>query len=123
MLKFLLSLRVVQRVFAQESGGGPPQSSTISLPNLFATCSDLSCLATKIFNGLLIVAVPVTTFFVLIAAFQMLTAGGDEEKFKKGKKTLLYAVVGFAVVLIGTIITNLISDILGGGLSAITGGS
>jgi len=41
----------------------------------------------------------VASIFVLIAAFQYLTAQGNEDKIKKAKNMLIYAVIAIAVAL------------------------
>ncbi len=61
------------------------------------------------------IAIPLTVIFVLVGAFQMITSSGDPEKFTKGRKTLLYAAIGFAVALLATGVTSLIQNILNGG--------
>lgn len=58
------------------------------------------------------VAIPLTVIMVLVGAFQMMTSTGDPEKFGRGRKTLLYAAIGFAVALLATDITSIISSIL-----------
>ena len=59
------------------------------------------------------VAVPLCTIMVLVGAFQMMTAAGDPEKFGKGRKTVLYAAVGFAVALIAGGLVSVLKQILG----------
>ena len=59
------------------------------------------------------IAPPIFTAVVLYAAFQILTAGGDPEKFKNGKKTILYAVVGYSIILMAWGISSIIKDLLG----------
>src|SRR3990167_7755954 len=44
-------------------------------------------------------ALAVVTVMVLWGGFQILTAAGSPERIDKGKKTLLYAVVGTVVIL------------------------
>jgi len=50
---------------------------------------------------------------VLIGGFQMITAAGNAEKFSSGRKTILYAAIGFAVVLAAKAVVVLIKNILG----------
>lgn len=45
------------------------------------------------------IATPIFTIVVLISAFLMMTAGGDAEKFGKGKKTLIYAALAYLIIL------------------------
>ncbi len=52
---------------------------------------------------------------VLYGAFQIMTAGGKPEQVSSGRKTILYAVIGYAVVLLATSVVPLLTEILGGG--------
>jgi len=61
------------------------------------------------------VAVPLCAIMVLVGAFQMMTAGGDPEKFSNGRKTLMYAAIGFAVALIAIGATSIIKSIISPG--------
>jgi hypothetical protein len=58
-------------------------------------------------------AAPIVTIMILVGAFQMLTAAGNESKFSQGKKTITYAVIGMAVVLVAKGITAVITNFLG----------
>jgi hypothetical protein len=49
---------------------------------------------------------------ILIGAFQMLFSGGNEEKFKLGRKMILYTAIGYAIILIGWGLTSIIRDFL-----------
>ncbi len=59
------------------------------------------------------IAVPLTAIMVLVGAFQITTSAGDQEKFSTGRKTILYAAVGFAIALIATGVTAIIKNLLG----------
>ncbi len=93
-----------------DTGGG---SVTINLTTPIS-CTNFSCVFERIMNTLFWIAVPLTGIMVIIGAFQILTAAGNPEKFKSGKKTLLYAVIGFAVVLISGGVVPIIMSIFGG---------
>jgi len=51
--------------------------------------------------------------FILIAAFQYLTAAGDEEKVKKAKNMLIYAVIAIAIALVAMGIDNIVANLVG----------
>ena len=59
----------------------------------------------------------VAVFFILLSAFYFITSGGDEDKTKKAKSTLLYAVIGIAVGLLSygivTFVQNSIANRIG----------
>ena len=44
----------------------------------------------------------IALLFALYGGFMILTAGGDEEKVKKGKTTLIQAVIGLAVIFLAS---------------------
>ena len=58
------------------------------------------------------IAPPIITIMFLVGAFKMLTAGSNESKFQEGKKTLTYAIIGAAVVLLAYGASDLIQSFL-----------
>ena len=95
-------------VFAQNGtiGGG-----SISLPNPIPGCSDASCVVTKVINFILVLATPICAIMVLWGGFTMMTAGGDPEKFSTGRKTILYAAVGFVAVLLANSVAAVVQNL------------
>lgn len=53
--------------------------------------------------------------FALYAGFQILTAGGDEDKVKSGKTTLINAVIGLIVIFLASQIVTWIVNLAGAG--------
>jgi len=60
------------------------------------------------------IAVPLATVMIIYGAFQILVAGGSPENIEKGKKTILYAVIGLGIVLLAWIATAAIEEIIRG---------
>jgi hypothetical protein len=60
------------------------------------------------------IAIPLTAIMVLVGAFQITTSAGDPEKFSQGRKTILYAAIGFVIALIATGVTSIINNLLTG---------
>lgn len=52
-------------------------------------------------------------FVILVGAFQMVFSAGDPHKFEKGKKTIIYGVVGLVIILFSRMIVDIISSVLG----------
>ena len=50
----------------------------------------------------------VALVYALWGGFQILTAWGDEEKVKKGKTTLIHAVIGLIVIFLASTIVNFV---------------
>ena len=59
------------------------------------------------------IALPLSTIMVLVGAFQLITSSGDPEKVSQGRKTILYAALGFALALVAGGIVNIIKSLIG----------
>lgn len=81
------------------------------LPNPFGIC-DLTDLAQKIINALLIIAAPIVTIMVLWGAFLIITSAGDPKKIGAGRSTIVWAIVGFGILLLGQGIVSIIESLL-----------
>ncbi len=87
-----------------------------SLTNpLQGACSTITDCANKIIDLLITIAVPIVAIMVLYGGFQIITAGGNPEKFKNGRNTILYAAIGFVAVLAAKGVVSLIQAIFGVG--------
>lgn len=73
---------------------------------------DISALLTQIMGALTVLAIPVLAIMILWGAFQIMTSEGQEEKYRKGKKIIIYAVIGFVVIALGGGIGYIIRDVL-----------
>ena len=96
--------------FAQEEVQNPPATT---LPNPLGETNTVWELIDKIIAALRdFIAPPIVGLMVMYGAFQILTASDSEDKFKSGKKTILYAVIGYAIILIASGISLIIKDVL-----------
>ena len=71
-------------------------------------------LITWIFTILLVLAV----IFIILAAFQYLTAGGEEEKIKKAHQKIIYAIVAIAVAFLAQGVSFVVAQLLNQGGNA-----
>ena len=85
---------------------------TIKLINPLGTDSTIGDVIKNVLGGLQLIAIPIVAVMILVGGFQIMFAGGDPEKFKTGKKTILYTVVGYAISLVAGGITSIIVEIL-----------
>lgn len=81
------------------------------LPNLLGV-SSVSGLVDKIVNFLLAIAAPIAIIMILIGAYQIMFAAGNSEKWKTGKNTIIYALMGYGIILISKGIILIIQDFL-----------
>lgn len=108
LIKLFLKSGLAGKVLAAGVGEGGD-----TLPNPLGTGTTITSLLERITTYLLELAVPVTTVLILYGAFQILTAAGDIKKVETGRKTIIYAVIGFGIVLIASGIPYIIREMLG----------
>ena len=90
-------------------------AGTVCLPNpLGSGASDVLSLLYRVINYLVLIAAPIVSILIIYGAYQILFAAGDTEKFATGRKTILYAVIGYAIILIGFSLVYVIKEILTG---------
>jgi type IV secretory pathway VirB2 component (pilin) len=83
-----------------------------SLVNAQTTTSTLENILTKIKDTLKTLGYIVCVIFMIIGGYQMITASGDPKQFEKGRNTLLYAAIGFVVILLADNIVDWIKSII-----------
>jgi len=77
--------------------GGVPSNE---IPNPLGAGSTFLTVIDKIINYLIFISAPILAIMVLVAGFQILTARGNATKIVAGKQTLLYAIIGFVIILV-----------------------
>jgi len=87
-----------------------PRLSLAALNTLGDVVNKLCAIYKWIYTAAIIVGV----VFIVVAAFQYMTAGGEAEKVTKAHKALTWAVVGIAVAILSRVVPNVISIFLGG---------
>ena len=111
VLNFILFNNAIAQTGGGTTGGGGGER-TISFPNPLS-CENLGCIVEKIISELVKLAIPIVVIMVLIGGFQIMTAGGNEEKVKQGRSTIWWAVIGYVVILLANGLVLVIKSILG----------
>lgn len=112
---FLLSLKG-STAFADPPEPGPITGvgeGSLKLENPLGTQNIIGVI-NSILNYLIYISVPILAFMILWGGFQILTARDDPEKVKNGKKTIQWAVLGFAIILISKGVALILLTILKG---------
>lgn len=107
---YWLGLQIPQ---ALADAGPPIPGSGLHIENPLS-CSDATECVQNLLNGLIYLAAPVVAVMILIGGFQIMAAAGNEERLKSGKNTILYAVLGYAVILLASGVAAVIQDAVGG---------
>ena len=137
-LVFIMALSLASIAFAQGTGGGTTGgtggntggggtggntgSSTggntggnagggIQLPNPLR-CDDVECVRNSILKAVQTIGWYLVSIMILWGGIQILTAAGNPEKLAQGKRTILYAVIGFVILLLAASVTFVIQSLL-----------
>lgn len=74
-------------------------------------------LATRIVNILLIAISVLSVIAIVVGGIFYITAGGDQQKSERGKKTVLYACIGVALAILTYVVENAVINIINNLLS------
>lgn len=107
-----LEVSIVSAQAGDITPGGP-----IKLPNPFGD-KDIIDLIDIIIGFLVTISIPITVIMVLVGSFLMMSAGGNAEQFRKGNKAIMYALIGFALVLVSRGIITVVKEVISGGGAA-----
>ena len=110
MIETMLSFLGVFKIAFAQTGQGGPISTNFPLIDPLNGC-DVACIVGKVSTFLIQIGGPLAAIMILIGGFYMVTAGGSSERFSTGKKMILYAAIGFAVILSAYGIANIVQDI------------
>ncbi len=90
-----------------------PTAYATDLPNPLGT-TDADVILNRIIDQVITYAAIVVSIVIILAAFQMLFAQGSPEKFKTGRNAILYAVIGFIVILLASGVAKIVESALKG---------
>ncbi len=81
----------------------------------------------NLFNQLLTVgaavAAVICAFFIMLAGYQYMTAGGSSRAVDSAKGSLYHALIGFAIVILCKVVANLVGSALGAPAQALGAGT
>lgn len=101
-------------VFAQGGGGVPlPPGGGGGIANPLSV-NTISGLLARIINFLLGAAAMVAMLALVFGGLKMIGVFVSEDNVKEGKKIILWAVIGLAVIMIAFVIIRTVSSVLGG---------
>jgi hypothetical protein len=104
--------KIFTNLFLYLAGGNFVLASSHStLPNPL-TATDFTQILQSILSFGIKAGAIVVPIIVVIGAFQMMFAAGNPEKFKTGTKTIVYAVIGYIIILLAAGIIDIVKDVL-----------
>lgn len=115
LYKYILLLLVIV-LFAlpilsfAHAGGTPTPPSIISLPNPLSA-DTFQALLNSLINWMLALALPVVVALVAYAGFLYMAGGVSPAQQNKATKVIMYALIGYAIVILSKMILGVIYGI------------
>ena len=101
---------IQSRIGGGVSGGA---GGSFKIENPLGNIDTIQELINQIINGLIILAAPVVTIMTLWGGFKIMTSAGNAVKYTEGGKIILYAAVGFGILLLAKGVTAIIELVIG----------
>ncbi len=115
MKNFLILALVFFPIVALAAPTPPCPAGSVCLENpLVGDPTSASKIIGTIIKGVLGILGSLTLLMLIWGGFQWLTSAGNSEKVEKGTKTMLWAIVGVAVVLSAYILISALTNLLSG---------
>ncbi len=93
------------------NAGNGYEGNTNVLPNPLGV-SNVQDILLKLLDALMILAVPVAVGMAMYGAYKIITSAGDSKKAQEGGKIILYAALGFGLLLISKGIVTIVQSLL-----------
>ena len=77
----------------------------------------------RIINLMLFIVGVLAIFMMIYGGIRYVLSGGDNNKVKDAKNTILYAIVGLIVAILGYAIVNWVVSVVGAGATTTDGGT
>jgi hypothetical protein len=95
------------------AGTAAPQNSfKVTIKNPLAFNGTIDQIIDNILNFLLTIGVPIAGLMFVWAGFLLLTSGGQEKTVATAKKTMIYAAIGLAVLILSKGLVALVKTII-----------
>ena len=112
-MKTLLIFALFFGIVATSAFNAMAQSITIPNP-LGSGGKDIPTLIDTIATWLLEIGTTIAVIIVIWAAFLFMTSGGNQVKVTTARKTLWYAIIGLALLILAKGVTSIIQNLLSG---------
>lgn len=117
MINFL-----AQKVLAVDGTGGTPSAPgaspsggfSIKPPSINGKLlpTDVCTLINSVTDFIVAVSIPIAGVMILYGAFLILTAADNPKRFEDGKNTILYTVIGLAIILLAKGLVTVITQVI-----------
>lgn len=95
---------------ASAAGQLPVPPGLEAVPGLNNNKYTLNGLIIRVITWILAITLAVDVLFMIIGGFLYITSAGNEERAKKGRTTVINAIIGLVIIILAYVIANVISS-------------
>ena len=99
-----VALLLPSDAFAQYGGG--------TIQNPLSGINSISEFFKRLFDGIIMIGIPVCVFFIILAGFRFIAAQGSQEKLADARRNFMYTVIGIAIFIGAWALAQLIAGTL-----------
>jgi|SRR3989344_5226943 len=118
MIKFFKKARIPLVIYLFTPGAAFAAAKLLPPPTPIKSIDDIILAITKLLTWVFTIFFLVAAIVIVLAAYNYLTAGGNEEKISTAKKQLTWAIVAIAIALVARgiefVVKELVSPSSGG---------
>lgn len=78
-----------------------------------SSVDSFSALLKTIGDWLIKIGAPIAVLMIIIGGFQIMISGGKPEKIKQGRATILWTIIGYAILIVGWGIVKIVTNLIG----------
>jgi len=108
-LGIILGFQQALAVSTDPGGTTDPGSNTFTNPLNFTNIEEL---LRGLSNWAIAIASPIAALMIIVGAYQLLFSGGDPEKVKTGRQTILYTVIAYAIILLAWTLATTVAKLI-----------
>ncbi len=105
----LMGISIIAPSFAHASQIPDPGLCT-KVNGLNCTNYTLNGLIIRVINWILAITLAVDVLFMIIGGFLYITSAGNEDRAKKGRTTVINAIIGLVIIILAYVIANVVSS-------------
>lgn len=107
-------LALAQLTGTGSTGGGTAPALPTSPIQSIGTLIGSGGVICNIFRWIFFILIVVAAVFIILAAFQYLTAGGDAEKIKGANRQIVYAAIAVIIAFVARVLPRIAVELIGG---------
>ncbi len=98
---------------AHAAGALPEPPGLAAVPGINTNKYTLNGIIIRVITWVLAIVLAIDVLMMIIGGFLYITSAGNEDRAKKGRTTVINAIIGLVIIILAYVIANIISSFFG----------